>query len=52
MDRPIAKRQLFDHRPLQLNEDDYQRVCAIPKKKVYFIFLAQAFLHFTFSLPK
>ncbi|KAJ6307252.1 hypothetical protein OIU76_017112 [Salix suchowensis] len=24
---------LFDHRPLELNEDDYQRVCRIPKKK-------------------
>lgn len=27
---------LFDHRPLELNEDDYQRVCRIPKKKVFF----------------
>ncbi|XP_042459718.1 DNA (cytosine-5)-methyltransferase 1-like isoform X2 [Zingiber officinale] len=33
VDRPIAKHQFFDHRPLQLNDDDYQRVCAIPKKK-------------------
>ncbi|MCE3051047.1 hypothetical protein HAX54_048806 [Datura stramonium] len=24
---------LYDHRPLQLNEDDYQRVCQIPKRK-------------------
>lgn len=24
---------LHDHRPLQLNEDDYQRVCRIPKQK-------------------
>ncbi|GAB2292820.1 Alpha-1,3-mannosyltransferase cmt1, partial [Dionaea muscipula] len=24
---------LYDHRPLQLNEDDYQRVCQIPKEK-------------------
>ncbi|GAB2276959.1 DNA (cytosine-5)-methyltransferase cmt3 [Dionaea muscipula] len=24
---------LYDHRPLPLNEDDYQRVCCIPKKK-------------------
>lgn len=24
---------LYDHRPLQLNEDDYQRVCRIPKRK-------------------
>ncbi|CAL5188227.1 unnamed protein product [Lathyrus oleraceus] len=24
---------LFDHRPLQLNKDDYDRVCQIPKKK-------------------
>ncbi|GAV63981.1 DNA_methylase domain-containing protein/Chromo domain-containing protein/BAH domain-containing protein [Cephalotus follicularis] len=26
-------RMLYDHRPLQLNEDDYTRVCHIPKKK-------------------
>ncbi|KAG0476473.1 hypothetical protein HPP92_013314 [Vanilla planifolia] len=25
---------LFDHRPLQLNEDDYLRVCRVPVKKV------------------
>ncbi|XP_064961278.1 DNA (cytosine-5)-methyltransferase CMT3 isoform X2 [Musa acuminata AAA Group] len=25
--------QLFDHNPLQLNDDDYQRVCQIPKRK-------------------
>ncbi|KAE9462306.1 hypothetical protein C3L33_05784, partial [Rhododendron williamsianum] len=25
--------KLFDHRPLQLNVDDYQRVCQIPKRK-------------------
>nr|KYP61375.1 DNA (cytosine-5)-methyltransferase CMT3 [Cajanus cajan] len=24
---------LYDHRPLELNVDDYQRVCRIPKKK-------------------
>ncbi|XP_052186610.1 DNA (cytosine-5)-methyltransferase CMT3 isoform X2 [Diospyros lotus] len=24
---------LFDHRPLELNDDDYQRVCQIPKRK-------------------
>ncbi|XVF45907.1 hypothetical protein PTKIN_Ptkin02bG0245900 [Pterospermum kingtungense] len=24
---------LYDHRPLQLNDDDYERVCRIPKKK-------------------
>lgn len=24
---------LYDHRPLELNQDDYQRVCRIPKKK-------------------
>lgn len=27
---------LYDHRPLQLNEDDNGRVCHIPKKKVRF----------------
>lgn len=26
-------RLLFDHRPLELNSDDYERVCRIPKKK-------------------
>ena len=25
---------LYDHRPLELNEDDYARVCLIPKFKV------------------
>ncbi|XP_059667350.1 DNA (cytosine-5)-methyltransferase CMT3-like [Cornus florida] len=29
----LQKHALFDHRPLQLNEDDYQRVCQIPMKK-------------------
>ncbi|KAJ0510233.1 putative DNA (cytosine-5-)-methyltransferase [Helianthus annuus] len=24
---------LYDHRPYKLNEDGYQRVCQIPKKK-------------------
>ncbi|XP_016513164.1 DNA (cytosine-5)-methyltransferase CMT3-like isoform X3 [Nicotiana tabacum] len=24
---------LYDHRPLRLNEDDYERVCQIPKRK-------------------
>lgn len=24
---------LYDHRPLQMNEDDYQRACRIPKQK-------------------
>ncbi|EOY32385.1 Chromomethylase 1, putative isoform 1 [Theobroma cacao] len=28
-----AKHLLYDHRPLELNVDDYQRVCQIPKKK-------------------
>ncbi|XWS47723.1 hypothetical protein CRYUN_Cryun13aG0009100 [Craigia yunnanensis] len=28
-----TKHLLYDHRPLQLNTDDYQRVCKIPKKK-------------------
>ncbi|OVA20709.1 Chromo domain/shadow [Macleaya cordata] len=27
------KAMLYDHRPLQLNDDDFQRVCQIPKKK-------------------
>ena len=25
---------LYDHRPLKLNKDDYERVCHIPMKKV------------------
>ncbi|CAA6658663.1 unnamed protein product [Spirodela intermedia] len=25
--------KLYDHRPLKLNQDDYERVCQIPKKK-------------------
>lgn len=28
-----SRRILYDHRPLQLNKDDYDRVCQIPKKK-------------------
>ncbi|KAI4297431.1 hypothetical protein L6164_037323 [Bauhinia variegata] len=28
-----SKPMLYDHRPLQLNTDDYQRVCRIPKRK-------------------
>ncbi|OIT38529.1 dna (cytosine-5)-methyltransferase 1 [Nicotiana attenuata] len=24
---------IYDHRPLQLNDDDYQRVCQLPKRK-------------------
>ncbi|KAF8396032.1 hypothetical protein HHK36_017644 [Tetracentron sinense] len=31
--KPSQKSMLYDHRPLQLNEDDYQRVCHIPKLK-------------------
>ncbi|GLU19509.1 hypothetical protein SLE2022_357570 [Rubroshorea leprosula] len=32
-DAQSAKSMLFDHRPLELNKDDYQRVCQIPKQK-------------------
>ncbi|CAL5369399.1 unnamed protein product [Camellia sinensis] len=28
-----GKKMLYDHIPLQLNDDDYERVCLIPKKK-------------------
>lgn len=28
------ERLLYDHRPLELNSDDYQRACRIPKRKV------------------
>nr|AVP26960.1 chromomethylase [Salvia miltiorrhiza] len=29
----VFEHLLCDHRPLQLNQDDYERVCQIPKKK-------------------
>ncbi|KAI8031049.1 DNA (cytosine-5)-methyltransferase 1 [Camellia lanceoleosa] len=28
-----GKKMLYDHIPLQLNDDDYERVCLIPRKK-------------------
>jgi hypothetical protein len=28
---------LYDHRPYKLNNDDYERVCLIPKKKVPYL---------------
>ncbi|KAL7148972.1 hypothetical protein ABFS83_05G009300 [Erythranthe nasuta] len=28
-----SKSVLYDHRPLKLNEDDYERVCHVPKQK-------------------
>ncbi|KAI4340573.1 hypothetical protein MLD38_025394 [Melastoma candidum] len=31
--KTTSKRLLYDHRPLALNDDDYERVCRIPKKK-------------------
>lgn len=34
MSKP-AMHPLYDHRPLELNTDDYQRVCQIPKRKVF-----------------
>lgn len=30
----VLEHCLYDHRPLRLNPDDYERVCQIPKKKV------------------
>ncbi|XAR60439.1 DNA (cytosine-5-)-methyltransferase [Bertholletia excelsa] len=33
LESEATKHVLFDHRPLQLNNDDYQRVCQIPKRK-------------------
>lgn len=32
----VLEHSLYDHRPLCLNQDDYERACAIPKKKVCF----------------
>ncbi|XP_022876056.1 DNA (cytosine-5)-methyltransferase 1-like [Olea europaea var. sylvestris] len=32
-DLESSPHELYDHQPLQLNVDDYQRVCQIPKKK-------------------
>lgn len=29
-----TKNLLYDHRPIMLFEDDYSRVCLIPKRKV------------------
>ncbi|CAI9761350.1 unnamed protein product [Fraxinus pennsylvanica] len=29
----VSEHELYDHRPYQLNQDDYERVCQIPKKK-------------------
>ncbi|PHT38578.1 hypothetical protein CQW23_22151 [Capsicum baccatum] len=29
----VLESVLYDHRPLQLNDDDHQRVCQIPKRK-------------------
>lgn len=31
------EQMLYDHRPLELNKDDYQRVCRVPKKKVLYV---------------
>ncbi|KAK9157092.1 hypothetical protein Scep_003666 [Stephania cephalantha] len=31
--KEVESVMLHDHKPLQLNDDDYQRVCQIPKKK-------------------
>lgn len=28
---------LYNHRPLELNEDDHERVCLVPKEKVSFL---------------
>lgn len=42
-------RKLYDHQPLNLNEDDFERVSRIPKKKVRlffgFIFCGTCFKH-------
>ncbi|CAI9774460.1 unnamed protein product [Fraxinus pennsylvanica] len=32
-DSEVSEHKLYDHRPYLLNQDDYQRVCHIPKKK-------------------
>ncbi|OMO97899.1 hypothetical protein COLO4_14287 [Corchorus olitorius] len=29
----LDKHKLYDHRPLELNNDDYKRVCLVPKRK-------------------
>lgn len=40
---------LYDHHPLNLNKDDYQRVCMIPKKKVHHLQpIDHFFFHFSF----
>ena len=35
---------LYDHRPLALNNDDYERVCEIPQKKVIFHIVQYVFI--------
>lgn len=40
-----SKTILFDHRPLRLNDDDYQRVCHVPVKKVrYHLYILYVYL--------
>lgn len=41
---------LYDHRPLKLNDDDYQRVCQIPKKKVCHTFSFYSPLFFLYDV--
>jgi len=43
-----ARRILYDHRPLQLNQDDYDRVCRIPQKKVHNLTLCVSRILFWF----
>lgn len=45
---------LCDHQPLQLNPDDYDRVCHIPKKKVYAVhlFMVLGLKYFSSSIAK
>ena len=37
--------KLLDHQPLKLNEDDYTRVCKIPKRKVHVLVLCWGFIY-------
>lgn len=42
---------LFDHRPRKLFEDDYLRVCQIPRKKVLYFYFSFYFIFYVSSYP-
>lgn len=54
----VSAHELYDHRPYQLNSDDYERVCQIPKKKVritehdFLYFLNKSIRRNTFTIRR